>query len=96
MSPVHLRDLGIPRKKPEERVGMFRYRRSGFGQHGECQDTQGDHSHTPMKLPIKQRPQNRVVDRNGSSISATTTPQRSVPMENGKQEVQPGFKLGIT
>ncbi|MBW0462886.1 hypothetical protein O181_002601 [Austropuccinia psidii MF-1] len=31
MSPVHLRDLEVPMNKPEERTGLFRARRSGFG-----------------------------------------------------------------
>ncbi|MBW0465287.1 hypothetical protein O181_005002 [Austropuccinia psidii MF-1] len=43
---------------------------------------------------MQQEPQTRELDRHGSSTEALPTPQRSVPMENGKQEVQPGFKLG--
>ncbi|MBW0528058.1 hypothetical protein O181_067773 [Austropuccinia psidii MF-1] len=31
MSPVHLRDLGIPRNQPEDREGLYRARRPGRG-----------------------------------------------------------------
>ncbi|MBW0532204.1 hypothetical protein O181_071919 [Austropuccinia psidii MF-1] len=48
MSPVHLRDLGVPRSQPEEITGMFRSRRPAFGKHGEWKETQGNHSHTPI------------------------------------------------
>ncbi|MBW0590664.1 hypothetical protein O181_130379, partial [Austropuccinia psidii MF-1] len=59
MSPVHLRTLVVPRNQPEERTGLFRTRRSGFGQHGKWQDTQGNHAHTPIQLPIPPKPQTR-------------------------------------
>ncbi|MBW0461622.1 hypothetical protein O181_001337 [Austropuccinia psidii MF-1] len=94
MSPVHLRDLRIPRKTPEARKRLFRSRRSGIIQHGELEETEGNHSHTPIHLPIKQRPQTRGLDKHGSSTSAPPTPQRPVPVEYGTQEVQPAFKLG--
>ncbi|MBW0522774.1 hypothetical protein O181_062489 [Austropuccinia psidii MF-1] len=42
------KDLGIPRNQLEERTGLFRYRRPGFGQYGEMQDIEGNHSHTPI------------------------------------------------
>ncbi|MBW0505396.1 hypothetical protein O181_045111 [Austropuccinia psidii MF-1] len=67
MSPVHLRDLGIPWNQPEERTVLFRSRRSGIGQHGEGKETQVNNSHTPIKLPIQQRPQTRGLGRHGSS-----------------------------
>ncbi|MBW0496571.1 hypothetical protein O181_036286 [Austropuccinia psidii MF-1] len=63
MSPVHLRNLGIPRNQPEDREGLFRTRRTGRGHLGH---------------------------------SAPPTPQRSIPIEHGQQEVQPSIKLGIT
>ncbi|MBW0484110.1 hypothetical protein O181_023825 [Austropuccinia psidii MF-1] len=84
------------RNQPEEGERLFRSRRSGFGQNSGWQDTKGDHSHTPIHLPSQQRPQNRGLDRYGLSTSAPLTPQGSVSMEHGKQEVQPGFKLGRT
>ncbi|MBW0468052.1 hypothetical protein O181_007767 [Austropuccinia psidii MF-1] len=93
MSAVHLRDLGIPRNQPEEREGPFTSRRSGFLQHGKGHKTKGDNAHTPITLQIKQRPQTRGLKRYRSSTSAPPTPQRSVPMEHGKQEVQTGLTL---
>ncbi|MBW0539406.1 hypothetical protein O181_079121 [Austropuccinia psidii MF-1] len=85
MSPVHLRDLGIPRNHPEEGEGLFRSRRSGFGQNGEWKDTQGDHSHTPIHLPIKQRPKTSGLEKHGSSTSAPLTPKNPFLVENVKQ-----------
>ncbi|MBW0590827.1 hypothetical protein O181_130542 [Austropuccinia psidii MF-1] len=38
----------------------------------------------------------RGLERHGSSSSAPTTPQGSIPMEHGQQEVQPGISLGRT
>ncbi|MBW0471914.1 hypothetical protein O181_011629 [Austropuccinia psidii MF-1] len=87
MSPVHLKYLGALRNQPEERTGLFRSRAPGFGQHSELQDTQVNHSHTPINLPIQQNPQTRGLDRHGSSTSAPPTPQRPVPIENGKQDI---------
>ncbi|MBW0467393.1 hypothetical protein O181_007108 [Austropuccinia psidii MF-1] len=66
MSPVHLRGLGGPRNQPEERKGLFRFRRSGFGQYGEWKETQGNHSHTPIHLQAQQTPHTRGLDRHGS------------------------------
>ncbi|MBW0473843.1 hypothetical protein O181_013558 [Austropuccinia psidii MF-1] len=86
MSSVHLRDVGIPRNQPEEREGLFRSRRRGFGQDSEWQDTQEDHSHTPIHLSIQQRPQNRGLEIHESSTSALPTTPRSVPMKHVKQE----------
>ncbi|MBW0493040.1 hypothetical protein O181_032755 [Austropuccinia psidii MF-1] len=60
MSPVHLRDLVIPRNQPEEKEGLFRYRRSGFGWYGEWKGTQGDYSHTPVHLLIQQNSNKRT------------------------------------
>ncbi|MBW0491486.1 hypothetical protein O181_031201 [Austropuccinia psidii MF-1] len=70
---------------------MFRSRRSGLGQHGQWQDTQGNHSHTSIHLPIQQEPQTRGLDRYGSGTSAPPTPQRPAPMEHGKNR----FKIAL-
>ncbi|MBW0486416.1 hypothetical protein O181_026131 [Austropuccinia psidii MF-1] len=96
MSLVHLRDLGVPRTLPQERTGIFRLRISGLGKHGEWQETKGNHSNTPIHLPIEQTPQTGGMDRHGSSTSAPLTPQKTVPIENGKQDVEPCLKLGRT
>ncbi|MBW0484067.1 hypothetical protein O181_023782 [Austropuccinia psidii MF-1] len=89
MSPVHLRNLGVPNSKPEDCKGLFRSGRPVFGQHDEWQGTQGDHDHNPIHLPIKQTHQARGMDRYGSSTSAPPTPQTPVTMEHGKQEFKP-------
>ncbi|MBW0532543.1 hypothetical protein O181_072258 [Austropuccinia psidii MF-1] len=94
MSPIPLRGLGIPRNQPEERRGLFKSRIPGFRQYDEWQDTEKNHSHTPINLPIQQRPQNRGLDLHGSSTSDPPTPQIPVPVEYGAQEVQPVLKLG--
>ncbi|MBW0462119.1 hypothetical protein O181_001834 [Austropuccinia psidii MF-1] len=96
MSPVHLRDLCIPRHQPEEITGIFRSKRSVFGMHGEWKYTELNHYHTPIHLQLQQRPQTRGLDGHGSSTSAPPTPQRPVPVEHGTQEFQPGFRLGRT
>ncbi|MBW0591027.1 hypothetical protein O181_130742, partial [Austropuccinia psidii MF-1] len=62
MSPVHLRNLGIPRNQPEDREGLSRTRRSGRGhlEHsGGWKDTEGNHTHSSIHLPIQQKPQTR-------------------------------------
>ncbi|MBW0566642.1 hypothetical protein O181_106357 [Austropuccinia psidii MF-1] len=64
---VEHRDLGIPRNQPEEQRGLFRSRRSGFGKHGEWKNTEGNHAHTPIYLPIQQITQTRGLERHGSS-----------------------------
>ncbi|MBW0506402.1 hypothetical protein O181_046117 [Austropuccinia psidii MF-1] len=87
MSPIHLRGLGIQRNQPEERTGLFRFRSSGFGQNGEWQDTEGNHSHTPTK----QRAQTRGMGRHGSSTSATPTAQRPILVEPGTQKGSTGL-----
>ncbi|MBW0496969.1 hypothetical protein O181_036684 [Austropuccinia psidii MF-1] len=94
MTPVHLRELELPKNKPEERAGLFRSRGSGFGQNRECKDIQGDHAHTPINLPFQQKTQTRGLDKHGSSTSDPSNPQRTVPMENAKQDSQSTFTLG--
>ncbi|MBW0474996.1 hypothetical protein O181_014711 [Austropuccinia psidii MF-1] len=96
MFPVHLRNLGITRNQPEERQGLFRTRRSvtgHLGNSGGWKDTEGNHTHSEIHLPIQQKPQTRGLEGYGSSSSAPPTPQRFIPMENGKQEVQPSITL---
>ncbi|MBW0488073.1 hypothetical protein O181_027788 [Austropuccinia psidii MF-1] len=88
MSSVQLRNLGIPRNMPEDRQGLFRTRRAEhFGHSGAWQDTEGNHTHSTINLPIKQKPQARGLEGYVSSSSAPLTPQRSFPMKHGQQEV---------
>ncbi|MBW0575603.1 hypothetical protein O181_115318 [Austropuccinia psidii MF-1] len=99
MSPVHLRNLGFQRNQPEDREGLYRTRRLGrghLGHSGRWQDTEGNHTHPAIHFPIQQEPQNRGLERHGSSSSAPQTPQRFISMEHGQQEVQPGIPLGRT
>ncbi|MBW0475704.1 hypothetical protein O181_015419 [Austropuccinia psidii MF-1] len=99
MSPVCLRNPGIPRNQPEDRQGLFRTRRPGtgyLGQSGCWQDTDGNHTHSAIKLPIQQKTQTRGLEGYRSSSSAPQTPQRSIPMEHGQQEVQPSITRGRT
>ncbi|MBW0465659.1 hypothetical protein O181_005374 [Austropuccinia psidii MF-1] len=65
MSPVHLRNLGIPRNQPKDRQGMFRTRRPGTGHPGHnsgWHDTEGNHTHYSIHLPIQQKPQIRGLE----------------------------------
>ncbi|MBW0469029.1 hypothetical protein O181_008744 [Austropuccinia psidii MF-1] len=57
MSPVHLRNLGIPRNQPEDTEGLFRTRRPGrehLGHSGGWQDIEGNHTHSAIHFPIQQ------------------------------------------
>ncbi|MBW0496019.1 hypothetical protein O181_035734 [Austropuccinia psidii MF-1] len=99
MSPAYLRDLGFQRNQPEEREGLSKPTRPGRGYLGNSdgwQNTEGNHTHTAINLPIKQEPQTRGLERYGSSSSAPPNPQRLLSMEHGQQEVQPGIPLGRT
>ncbi|MBW0531473.1 hypothetical protein O181_071188 [Austropuccinia psidii MF-1] len=99
MSPVHLRNLGFQRNKPEDREGLSRTRRprrGHLGHSGRWKDTEGNHTHPAIHFPIQQETQNRGLERYGSSSSAPPTPQRFISMDNGKQEVQPDIPLGRT
>ncbi|MBW0499498.1 hypothetical protein O181_039213 [Austropuccinia psidii MF-1] len=58
------------------------------------EDTEGNHTHSAIHLPIEQKPQTRGLGEYGLSSSAPPTPQRLIPMKNGKQEVQPNITLG--
>ncbi|MBW0594114.1 hypothetical protein O181_133829 [Austropuccinia psidii MF-1] len=96
---VHLRNLEIPRNKPEDRQGLFRTRRPGTGHLGHnsgWQDTEFNHTYSIIHLPIQQKPQRRGLEGYGSSSSAPSTPQRLIPMEHGQQEVQPSITLDRT
>ncbi|MBW0514019.1 hypothetical protein O181_053734 [Austropuccinia psidii MF-1] len=99
MSPVHLRNLGFQRNRPDDREGLFRTRRPGrvhLVHSGEWQENEGNHTHSTIHFPIQQEPQTRGLDRHGSSSSALPTPQRFILMEHGQQGVQPGIPLGRT
>ncbi|MBW0510307.1 hypothetical protein O181_050022 [Austropuccinia psidii MF-1] len=99
MSTVHLRNLGVPRNQPEDREGLSRARRPGrghLGHSGGWQEIEGNHKHSAIHFPIKQKPQTRGLEVYGSHCSAPPTPQRSFPMEHGQQEVQPSISLGRT
>ncbi|MBW0474599.1 hypothetical protein O181_014314 [Austropuccinia psidii MF-1] len=68
MSPVHLRNLGIPRNQPEYREGLCRTRipgRGHLGHSGGWQDTEVNHTHSAINLPIKQKPQTRGLEGYG-------------------------------
>ncbi|MBW0489751.1 hypothetical protein O181_029466 [Austropuccinia psidii MF-1] len=99
MSPVNLRNLGIPRNQPEDREGFSRTRRPGeghLGHSGGWQNIQGNHTHSAIQFTIKQKPQTRGQEGCGSHSSAPPTPQRSFTMEHGQQEVQPSIPMGRT
>ncbi|MBW0540028.1 hypothetical protein O181_079743 [Austropuccinia psidii MF-1] len=70
MSPVHLRNLGIPRNQPEDREGLYRTRRPGgvhLGHSGGRQDIKGNHTHSAIHFPIQQKPQTSRLEGYGSS-----------------------------
>ncbi|MBW0530296.1 hypothetical protein O181_070011, partial [Austropuccinia psidii MF-1] len=99
MSPVHLRNLGIPRNQPEDREGFSRARRPGrghLGNSGGRQDIEENHTHSTIHFPIQQTPQTRGLEGYGSISSPPPTPKRSFPMEHGQQDVQPSIPLGRT
>ncbi|MBW0484108.1 hypothetical protein O181_023823 [Austropuccinia psidii MF-1] len=99
MSPAYFRDLGFQRSQPEDREGLSGTRRPGrghLGHSGGWQNTEGNHTHTDIQIPIQQEPQTRGMERYGSSSSAPPTPQRFISMEHGQQEFQPGISLGRT
>ncbi|MBW0538360.1 hypothetical protein O181_078075 [Austropuccinia psidii MF-1] len=78
MSPVHLRNLEIPRNQPEDREGLSRTERPGrghLGHSGGWKATEGNNSQTSINLQIQQKPQTKGLEEYGSSSSAPTTPQ---------------------
>ncbi|MBW0578074.1 hypothetical protein O181_117789, partial [Austropuccinia psidii MF-1] len=83
----------------EDRQVLFRIRRPGtgpIGHSGGWNDTEGNNTHSSIHHLIQYKPETRELDGYGSSSSAPPTPQRSIPMEYGQQEVQPGITLGRT
>ncbi|MBW0552095.1 hypothetical protein O181_091810 [Austropuccinia psidii MF-1] len=68
MSPVHLRNLGIPRNQPEDREGLSRTRKTGLGHLGHIcgwKDTEGNHTHSAIHLSIQQKPKTRGLEGYG-------------------------------
>ncbi|MBW0508009.1 hypothetical protein O181_047724 [Austropuccinia psidii MF-1] len=99
MSPVNVRNLSFQRNQPEDREDLSRTRRPGrghVGHSGGWQGSGGNHTHSAIHFPIQQEPQNRGLERYGSSSSAPPTPQRFISMEHGQQEVKTGIPLGRT
>ncbi|MBW0507841.1 hypothetical protein O181_047556 [Austropuccinia psidii MF-1] len=85
MSPVHLRNLGVPRNQPEDREGFSRTTRPGrghLGHSGGWQETGGNHTHSAIHFPIQQKPQTSGLEGYGSSSSAPPNPERSFPMKH--------------
>ncbi|MBW0489862.1 hypothetical protein O181_029577 [Austropuccinia psidii MF-1] len=78
MSPVHLRNLVIPRNQPEDRQGLFRTRIPGTGHIGPnsgWQDTELNHTNSSIHLEVQQKPQTRGMEGYVSSSSAPPTSQ---------------------
>ncbi|MBW0531048.1 hypothetical protein O181_070763 [Austropuccinia psidii MF-1] len=99
MSPVHLRNLVIPRNQPRDREALSRIRRPArghLGHSGGWQEIEGNHTHSAIHLPIQQKPQMRGLEGYGSSSSASPTPQRPLSMDHGEQDVQPSITVGRT
>ncbi|MBW0487266.1 hypothetical protein O181_026981 [Austropuccinia psidii MF-1] len=97
MSPVHLRNLDFQGNQPEDREGLSRTRGPGgghLGHSGGWKDIEGNHTHSSIYIPIQQKPQTRGLEGYGSSFSTPLTPQRTLSMKHGKQEVQPSITLG--
>ncbi|MBW0493586.1 hypothetical protein O181_033301 [Austropuccinia psidii MF-1] len=83
MSPVHLRDLGIPRNQPKDREGLSRTKKPGrghLGHSGRWQDIEENQAHSAIYFPIEQKPQTRGLEGYGSGSSASPTPQRQFSM----------------
>ncbi|MBW0479531.1 hypothetical protein O181_019246 [Austropuccinia psidii MF-1] len=65
MSPVHLRDLGIPKNQPEDREGLSRTRRPGrrhLGHSGRWQGIEKNHTHSSISFLIQKKPQTRGLE----------------------------------
>ncbi|MBW0473837.1 hypothetical protein O181_013552 [Austropuccinia psidii MF-1] len=80
MSPVHLRNLGVPSKQPQDIEGLSRTIRPGRGHLGySCgwKEIERNHTHSTIHFSIQQKPQTRVMEGYGSSSSTPPTPQRS-------------------
>ncbi|MBW0492006.1 hypothetical protein O181_031721 [Austropuccinia psidii MF-1] len=97
MSPVSLRNLGIPRNQPEDREGLSRTRRPGkglLGHSGGRQEIEGNHTQYAIHFTTQQKHQTRLLEGYGSISSAPPTPQQYFPMEHGQQDAQPSIPLG--
>ncbi|MBW0590888.1 hypothetical protein O181_130603 [Austropuccinia psidii MF-1] len=71
MSPVHLRNLRISRNQSEDREVFSRTRRPGrghLGHSGGWKDTEGNHTHSDIYLPIQQKPQTRGLDNMDTAL----------------------------
>ncbi|MBW0557268.1 hypothetical protein O181_096983 [Austropuccinia psidii MF-1] len=68
MSPVHLRNLRVPRTQEKERPGLFRNIGSGSRHHGGWKNTQENHANAAIHLPAEQEPQTRGLEGYGSSF----------------------------
>ncbi|MBW0503333.1 hypothetical protein O181_043048 [Austropuccinia psidii MF-1] len=65
MSTAYLRDLGSQRIQPKDREGLSRGRRPGrghLGHSGGWKNTEGNHTHTTIHIPIQQEPQTRGLE----------------------------------
>ncbi|MBW0530753.1 hypothetical protein O181_070468 [Austropuccinia psidii MF-1] len=85
--------------QPEDREGLFRAKRTGggnLGHSGGLKDIEGNNTHSPIHIPIQQKPHTRGLEGYGSSSSTPPTPQIPFSIENGQQEVQPSIPLGRT
>ncbi|MBW0490190.1 hypothetical protein O181_029905 [Austropuccinia psidii MF-1] len=72
----------------ENRDSLSKARRPGrghLGHSGGWKDTERNHTHSSIHLPIQHRPQARGLEGYRSISSALPTPQISLPMENGQQ-----------
>ncbi|MBW0486774.1 hypothetical protein O181_026489 [Austropuccinia psidii MF-1] len=88
MSPLHLRNLGIPRNQPEDTKNLFRIRRPGtghLGHSGGWKETEGNHTRSAIHLPIQQKSQTRGLEGYGGGSSAPPTPHSTIPMKHGHQ-----------
>ncbi|MBW0576283.1 hypothetical protein O181_115998 [Austropuccinia psidii MF-1] len=86
MSPVHLRNVGIPENQSEDREGLSKTRKPGrgrLGHSGGWKDTEGNNTHSAIPLLIQQKPQTRGLEEYESSSSAPPTSQRAFPMKHG-------------
>ncbi|MBW0577984.1 hypothetical protein O181_117699, partial [Austropuccinia psidii MF-1] len=82
-------------EKVQSKVNTLR-KLGHLGYSGRWQDTEGNHTHSAIYLPIPHKPKPRGLEGYGSSSSASPTPQRYIPIDHGQQEVQPSITLGRT
>ncbi|MBW0508157.1 hypothetical protein O181_047872 [Austropuccinia psidii MF-1] len=82
-----------PWNPKEPARGHRRPERGHLGHGGEWKETEGNHTHSAIHLPIQQKTQKRGLEGYGSSSSAPPTCERTLPIELGQQEVQPSIPL---